>query len=99
MRGVRLSSCAMRCVSSDAHEGHIIKHVDDVFLPTKRVVRAQLDTVQAQLTEARESYARAVATLDHLASNFDTEEAAVQVHFEHGGACTQGGRPAVRCCG
>eukprot|EP01061_Rhynchopus_euleeides_P046405 TRINITY_DN879_c0_g1_i2.p1 TRINITY_DN879_c0_g1~~TRINITY_DN879_c0_g1_i2.p1 ORF type:complete len:650 (+),score=179.11 TRINITY_DN879_c0_g1_i2:33-1952(+) len=71
-----------RCVSLDAHQNHRLKHVDDAFLPTKRVVRAQLDTVQAQLAEARESCARAVATLDHLASNFDTEQAAVQVHFD-----------------
>ena len=71
----------MWCVSSDAHRGHIIKHVSDAFHPTKKAMRAQLDTVQAQLAGAREKYAGAVATLDHLASNFDTEQAAVQVHF------------------
>ena len=40
-----------------------------------------LDTVQAQLAEARDIYASAVTTLDHLASSFDTEQAAVQLHF------------------
>ena len=70
------------CVSLDAHEGHIIKHVNKAFLPLKTSLREQLDTVQAQLAEARESCARAVAMLDYLAGRSNSEQSEeVQVHF------------------